>query len=261
MRSQVHLFTLSTIQTQTVHDLLNGDSLSETFNFTVTDEHGATSTSTLTVTIDGLTDGVFTAQADVHDLRDVVTTYGATAFNNNFLDALDGDDDITLLDGTESISYLAEFAGQTFTGGAGDDTIRIINDFMNVDGGTGSDTVDFTLLTTQIGFFGGVSLDLSAGDVDLRQNGSIDLTATNFEKYYRHLSKMTNSRHLQRPIILTQAVVMMKSLLRQAQIPRSTPILAAQVHLIFLRNLTGSNLVFSVYDATDVTGTINGSWY
>ena len=241
-----------------VHDLLTGEDLLETFSYTITDEHGATTTAVLTISIDGLTDGVFTAQADVHDLRAVVTTYGATAFNNNFLDALDGDDDITLLDGTEAISYLAEFAGQTFTGGAGDDTIRIINDFMNADGGTGSDTIDFTLLTTQAGFFGGVSLDLSAGDVDLRQNGSIDLTATNFENIIGtslgdQFTTSAAANHIDAGGGDDEIIVAAGT-----DTTLDTYIGGAGTFDI-LRNLTGSNLVFSVFDATDGTGTINGS--
>ena len=110
----------------TVHGLLSGTSLQETFSFTLVDDFGATSTATLTVTIDGVNDGLFTEANDAVNLSTAVAAFPATAFENNFLDALGGDDAVTLVSGLEASPYLNEFDGETFDGGLGNDTIAIL---------------------------------------------------------------------------------------------------------------------------------------
>ncbi|MDB2438225.1 cadherin-like domain-containing protein, partial [Hellea sp.] len=130
-----------------VQALVGGETLTETFTFEVQDGNGGFASQTLTITINGRDDGIFTEQNDIVNLDDVAALYGEAGFNGNVLDGLAGDDQVTLFSGEPGFD--TAFAGTTFMGGAGDDTILPINDFMNADGGAGSDTLDFSQLQDQ----------------------------------------------------------------------------------------------------------------
>lgn len=155
-----------------VQALSGGDTLTETFTFAVEDGNGGFASQTLTITIDGRDDGIFTAQNDMVNLDDVAALYGETGFNGNLLDAMAGDDIVTLFSGEPGFD--ATLAGTTFMGGDGDDTILPINDFMNADGGAGVDTINFSALADQTT---GVTVNLATQSV----SGASSLAISNFE--------------------------------------------------------------------------------
>ncbi|WP_412563191.1 Ig-like domain-containing protein [Thalassobius sp. MITS945101] len=239
----------------TVHGLLSGSSLQETFSFTLVDDFGATSTATLTVTIDGVNDGLFTEANDAVNLSTAVAAFPATAFENNFLDALGGDDAVSLVSGLEASPYLNEFDGETFDGGLGNDTIQVLTDFMNVDGGGGSDWLDLSaLLSTG----SAVNANLSTGDIDIDRNGSVDFTAVNFENIQGTANADSITSSAADNWILagdgndTIAILAGTSSLGDIYV-------GGGGNGDWLLNTSGSNLVFDAFDATDVTETVSGS--
>ncbi|WP_371396666.1 cadherin-like domain-containing protein [Fretibacter rubidus] len=155
-----------------IQAMAGGDKLTETFTVTVSDGNGGTASTTLTITINGRDDGIFTAQADNIDLNNVAVLYGEAGFNGNILDALGGDDRVVLFDGEPGFDAILD--GTTFMGGDGDDTILPINDFMNADGGDGVDTIDFSQLADQAT---GVSVDLATQTV----SGASEMGLSGFE--------------------------------------------------------------------------------
>jgi len=239
----------------TVHGLLSGSSLQETFSFTLVDDFGATSTATLTVNIDGVNDGLFTEANDAVNLSTAVAAFPATAFENNFLDALGGDDAVSLVSGLEASPYLNEFDGETFDGGLGNDTIQVLTDFMNVDGGGGSDWLDLSaLLSTG----SAVNANLSTGDIDIDRNGSVDFTAVNFENIQGTANADSITSSAADNWILagdgndTIAILAGTSSLGDIYV-------GGGGNGDWLLNTSGSNLVFDAFDATDVTETVSGS--
>ena len=155
-----------------VQGLVGGETLTETFTFDVEDGNGGFASQTLTITIDGRDDGVFTAQNDIVNLDDIAALYGETGFNGNLLDAMAGDDIVTLF--SAEPGFDATLAGTTFMGREGDDTILPINDFMNADGGAGVDTIDFSALADQSS---GVNINLATQTV----SGASSMVISNFE--------------------------------------------------------------------------------
>ncbi|MEX0285798.1 MAG: VCBS domain-containing protein [Paracoccaceae bacterium] len=153
-----------------------GETATDTFTYTVNDGNGGTSTETVTITINGEADGIFTASADTVNLQTVITTQPETDFAGNFLNALTGDDDVTLIRGNEVSSYIGNFLGQTFDANGGDDRVRIVTDAMNAQGGTGTDTVDFNAT------FRNVTYDFTTGVANIVAVGT--LSATGFENYF-----------------------------------------------------------------------------
>ncbi|WP_412551734.1 Ig-like domain-containing protein [Shimia sp. MIT910701] len=239
----------------TVHGLLSGASLQETFTFTLMDDFGATNAATLTVTIDGVNDGLFTELNDAVNLSAAVAAFPDTAFENNFLDALGGDDAVTLVSGLEVSGYLNEFDGETFSGGLGNDTIGVLTDFMNVDGNGGSDWLDLSGL---LAAGSAVTANLTTGDIDIARNGSVDLTAVNFENIQGTANADSITSSAADNWILagdgndTIAIQSGTSSLGDIYV-------GGDGTADWLLNTSGSNLVFDVFDATDVTETVSGS--
>ena len=155
-----------------IQAMVGGDTLTETFTLIVEDGNGGTANTTLSITINGRDDGIFTNQTDVVDLTTAATVYGEAGFNGNVLDAQDGDDNVVLF-GAEP-GFDAVLDGTTFMGGAGDDTILPLNDFMNADGGDGVDTLDFSQLTDQAS---GVTVNLETQTL----TGAASFDIANFE--------------------------------------------------------------------------------
>jgi VCBS repeat-containing protein len=121
------------------------DNGTEVFTYTIVDPKGATATATLTLTVQGNADGIFTTGADTLDLNVFVNmAAGSWDGANNptltgTLSALGGNDVITLA-GTKP----AAWAGlTTFSGGEGDDTIRVSAGYIDLEGDSGTDLVDF----------------------------------------------------------------------------------------------------------------------
>jgi VCBS repeat-containing protein len=239
----------------TVHGLLSGASLQETFTFTLMDDFGATNAATLTVTIDGVNDGLFTELNDAVNLSAAVAAFPDTAFENNFLDALGGDDAVTLVSGLEVSGYLNEFDGETFSGGLGNDTIGVLTDFMNVDGNGGSDWLDLSGL---LAAGSAVTANLTTGDIDIARNGSVDLTAVNFENIQGTANADSITSSAADNWILagdgndTIAIQSGTSSLGDIYV-------GGDGTADWLLNTSGSNLVFDAFDATDVTETVSGS--
>ncbi|MBN8534562.1 MAG: VCBS domain-containing protein, partial [Rhizobiales bacterium] len=121
----------------------------EVFTYTIVDPQGATATATLTLTITGTADGIFTEAADTLDLNAFINlpAGGWDGINNptltGTLSALGGNDDITLA----STAPTAWSGLTTFTGGEGDDTIRLSEGYIGLDGGNGTDLADFSSAT------------------------------------------------------------------------------------------------------------------
>ncbi|MCT4656023.1 MAG: Ig-like domain-containing protein, partial [Cohaesibacter sp.] len=238
-----------------VHSLQAGQSLQESFDFTVLDDFGASSApATLTVTIDGVNDGLFTEQSDGVNLSAAIAAFPQSAFENNFLNALGGDDAVTLVSGLEVSPYLNQFTGQTFNGHLGNDTIQILNDYMNADGGDGSDWLDMSALLSATS----VSFNISTGAVDLASNGSIDLNAVNFENAIgtdfndSFVTSAANNHIIGGAGNDTFSVLGGTTSLGDIYIGGA----GASDYLV---NSSGSNLVFDQFDATDASGTVNGS--
>ncbi len=150
-------------------DLAQGETATDTFTYTVDDGQGGASTETVTVTITGQSDGLFTVNADTVDLRTAVETLPEEAFDGIFRNALAGDDQVTLIDGAEASAYIGQFVGQTFNGGDGNDTLRVTSDAMDVEGGNGIDTADFSLLSR------GMTYDFASGVADIASVGSLNV--------------------------------------------------------------------------------------
>ncbi|MCP9480330.1 Ig-like domain-containing protein, partial [Shimia sp. CNT1-13L.2] len=239
----------------TVHGLTAGSSLSETFDFIVQDDFGANSnTATLTVTINGVTDGLFTEQADTVDLSAAIQAFPQTAFENNFLNALGGDDTVVLVSGLEVSPYLSQFNGQTFSGDGGSDWITILNGNMNADGGTGRDTLDTSALLATTS---AVRVDLGAGTVDIGRNNTTDLTAINFEDVIgTAFADELISSAADNGIYAGAGNDIIRV---RAGTTSLGDIYVGGAGTDSLINNSGSNLVFNSFDVTDLTGTVNGS--
>jgi len=104
---------------------------------------------------------VFTGGDDVVDLSDdalVLTDEDVTLTDAGpFLNALGGDDVITLIDDESG-----QVAGGTINGGAGNDTFIVTSGLMDVEGGEGIDTLDLSNLPIRV-------------STSLYENGSIDV--------------------------------------------------------------------------------------
>jgi len=232
-----------------VQALIGGETLVETFTFDVEDGNGGFASQTLTITIDGRDDGIFTAQNDIVNLDDVAALYGETGFNGNILDGLAGDDRVTLFSGEPGFS--SPLAGTTFMGGDGDDTILPINDFMNADGGAGVDTIDFSALADQVT---GVTVNLASQTV----SGASSLTISNFEN-------ATGSNAADVLIgagagnILDGGAGDDSFTVSGGPANNGTDIYIGGSGVDTINNLSGTTLIISQFDSMDMTGTMNGS--
>ncbi len=131
-----------------------------------------TATANAAVTVNPVVDAVFTAGSDTIDLREAAGFFNSPGANNpfvedgNFLDASGGADSVQLPDATDAL-FAAQYAGNFFlggagndilTGGTGDDSIDAGDDDDTLNGGAGADTLN-----------GGAGNDLivyAAGDGD-----------------------------------------------------------------------------------------------
>ncbi len=143
----------------------------EVFTYTIVDPQAASATATLTLTVQGMADGIFTTGADTLDLNAFVNMAagGWDGANNptltGTLSALGGNDVITL-----ASSAPAAWSGlTTFSGGEGDDTIHVSTGYIGLDGGNGTDLVDFS------GAAAGVVTTLD-GTYEIGSTGALSLT-------------------------------------------------------------------------------------
>ena len=120
------------------------------FTYTISDGNGGTDTATVYLNVASVVDRVFTENADTVNLNLFSANQTSTSPDNpyfedgNYLNALEGDDHVTLANAASGLGahYQSLFAnGNTFQGGAGNDTI--IGGDLNerIDGGADNDTI------------------------------------------------------------------------------------------------------------------------
>ena len=120
-----------------------------------------------------LLESLFSENADTVELDNFLASNSDDGVGGlTFLNALGGDDVVVLASDVGPNGL--DLGGTTFVGGAGDDHISPINDFMNADGGAGSDTIDFSQLVDQTT---GVMVDLTAQTV----SGASTIALSSFE--------------------------------------------------------------------------------
>ena len=135
-------------------------------------------------------------------------------------------------------------------GGAGDDTILPINDFMNADGGDGVDTIDFSALADQTT---GVTVNLATQTV----SGASSLAISNFEN-------ATGSDAADVLIGAGAGNVLNGGGGDDVFTVNGINNNASDVYIggdgsDTIDNRTGTSLVLSQFDSTDMSGTVNGS--
>jgi len=120
--------------------LADGETLDVVVSYTIEDEHGVQSTSTVTVTVNGETDGSITGTDDGE------TIVGTP--NDDRINALGGDDIVFAQDGNDFVrggdgnDTLNGEGGNDFVeGGDGDDSVSGGDGFDNLDGQAGNDTM------------------------------------------------------------------------------------------------------------------------
>ncbi len=115
----------------------------DSFTYQITDRDGDVHQATVTLTVDGVLDMVFTDGNDRIDLRGFENdpAVNRTWFEDgNFLEALDGDDEVYLPNSGDPLA--GEYNNRTFDAGGGND--RVIGGTLNdrIDGGSGNDVLD-----------------------------------------------------------------------------------------------------------------------
>ena len=149
-------------------ELAIGESAIDSFNYTVKDSKGGTSTATMTITVTGNSIGVAgveTAflQEDSDDNvlgstgADTITLRGAAQVGDKF-DGGAGFDTLILADRANEILVSGT---ESIIGGSKNDTFNLTSiDFSTIEGGDGIDTVNYSIVHE------GLSIDLDAGTVN-----------------------------------------------------------------------------------------------
>ncbi len=171
---------------QTLSSSENG---TDTIAYTVVDSAGQAKTYSATYTVPGGFGPVFSAGNDVHDLQAWMNVPLVGWNVSDHGDALAGDDTIVLPDGSYDPLgiYATQYYHQTFNGGQGEDHIYVRSSDVDIDGGQGSDTADFSLFSNP----GGVHVSLGSQVALLGAEGvdgpwsdgrSYDIKVVGFEK-------------------------------------------------------------------------------
>lgn len=164
---------------QAVQDLNTGETLTDTFEYTVVDANGDSDTATVSITINGVDDGggglildfgnnyaAGSSETVVGSAFDDTITFGVFAGwsgGNLSVDGLGGNDTITFGNLTG-----ATFGNVSVDGGDGNDVISFgpaaafIGGNVTVNGGAGADEISFGSAAGDA--FGSVTIDLGAGD-------------------------------------------------------------------------------------------------
>jgi VCBS repeat-containing protein len=117
--------------------LKTGESVEIEYVVEVSDGKGGTATQTITVTVNGANDVLFTDNGETVDLT-VLTA--ADAQDGNYLDAMDGDDIVTLPDAGDALA--GEYGpGKVFNAGNGSDVVNGGDMDDTINGGGGSDQI------------------------------------------------------------------------------------------------------------------------
>ena len=164
-------------------DLTDLQTVTDTFQYTVTDSNGGTSTATVTVNVTGTIIGVsgtetLVLQSEVTDrvlgtAGDETITFSGQAQSGDSFDGLGGTDSLTLDDTDDTITI---FNTETADAGGGDDTV-VLGDtaVTDIDGGSGTDTLDLSLLGS------GVNVNLIGGSASTDSGGSPVIDSITFE--------------------------------------------------------------------------------
>ncbi|MFC4228125.1 VCBS domain-containing protein, partial [Hoeflea alexandrii] len=117
--------------------LKTGETVEIEYVVEVSDGKGGTATQTITVTVNGANDVLFTDNGETVDLT-VLTA--ADAQDGNYLDAMDGDDIVTLPDAGDALA--GEYGpGKVFNAGNGSDVVNGGDMDDTINGGGGSDQI------------------------------------------------------------------------------------------------------------------------
>ncbi|WP_417417011.1 VCBS domain-containing protein [Hoeflea sp.] len=131
----------------------------------VADGNGGTATQTITVTVNGANDVLFSNDGETVDLSAAGGLTAADAQDGNYLNAMDGDDIVTLPNAGDPLA--GEYGtGTVFDAGAGNDTVNGGNLNDSISGGAGEDAL-----------YGGSGADTLSGGADndyLRGEGNSD---------------------------------------------------------------------------------------
>ena len=115
--------------------LTDGQSVEITYVVEVSDGKGGATTETITVTVNGATDVLFTDHGETVDLGDMTAD---DAQDDNYLNALDGDDTVWLPNAGDALE--GEYGpGNVFHAGGGDDTVYGGDLDDQIDGDSGND--------------------------------------------------------------------------------------------------------------------------
>ncbi|MEM5495763.1 VCBS domain-containing protein, partial [Hoeflea sp. AS16] len=131
----------------------------------VADGNGGIATQTITVTVNGANDVLFSNDGETVDLSAAGNLSAADAQDGNYLNAMDGDDIVTLPNAGDPLA--GEYGtGTVFDAGAGNDTVNGGNLNDSISGGAGEDAL-----------YGGSGADTLSGGADndyLRGEGNSD---------------------------------------------------------------------------------------
>ncbi|GAB5460378.1 VCBS domain-containing protein [Hoeflea alexandrii] len=120
--------------------LKTGETVEIEYVVEVSDGKGGTATQTITVTVNGANDVLFTDNGETVDLSNAGGLTAADAQDGNYLDAMDGDDIVTLPNAGDVLA--GEYGpGKVFNAGNGSDVVNGGDMDDTINGGGGSDQI------------------------------------------------------------------------------------------------------------------------